>query len=871
MANRRPPHDPHADREAQKYDNPIPSREFIIELLEEAGEPLSRNQLTKMLDLETDDQLEALRRRLKAMERDGQLMLNRKRAYCLIDKMDLVRGRVQAHRDGFGFVVPDAGGEDYYLSSRQMSTVFDGDIVLCRGGGFDRRGKLEGVIVEVLERNTQQIVGRFANENGVMFVTPDNARINHDIFVIANDERPDLQPKVGQYVVVDIVSQPGWRTRPTGKIVEIMGDHMAAGMEIDVAIRTYDIPHVWPQEVIDEAANLADEPIESDKLGRIDLRKLPFVTIDGEDARDFDDAVYCQPEPSGGWRLWVAIADVSHYVGVDSPLDREAIVRGTSVYFPERVVPMLPEALSNGLCSLMPKVDRLCMVCEMTISADGKPTGHYFYEGLIHSAARLTYNKVGAMLAPEHAQHDELCERYSELLPDIKQLHNLYHALRAARKERGAIDFETTETRIVFGANRKIEEIVPVIRNDAHKLIEECMLAANVATATFLEQHDVDCLFRVHEGPTEEKLANLREFLGEQGLDLPGGDKPSPEDYQQVLGQLEGRADAHLIQTMLLRSLRQAVYQPQNEGHFGLNYSGYAHFTSPIRRYPDLLVHRAIRYIVRNQPSSKHVKTAESVQPLPKAQIYPYDMAALLGFGEQCSLAERRADEATRDVVAWLKCEYLEDRVGEKFKGVVSAVTSFGLFVELVDIYVEGLVHVSGLTSDYYHFDQAKQRLVGERTRTTFQLGDEVDVTVIRVSLDDKKIDLELAGVATGSNRRKRKDSKSFDDKKDASPRKRPAKKKAARDDKAASGNRPGKKSSSKPKAKAKKGGKKSTKAKSGNNSANNAGNNTARHVEQSSVSPATSKNNVAAKKSSMKKMTDAAKKIGKRWFGSKD
>lgn len=871
MANRRPPRDPHADREAKKYDNPIPSREFIIELLEKAGEPLTRNQLTQMLDLESDDQQEALRRRLKAMERDGQLMLNRKRAYCLIDKMDLVRGRVQAHRDGFGFVVPEAGGDDYYLSSRQMSTVFDGDIVLCRGGGFDRRGKLEGVIVEVLERHTHQIVGRFVNENGVMFVTPDNARINHDIFVVANDELPDLHPETGQYVVVDIVTQPGWRTRPTGRVVEIMGDHMAAGMEIDVAIRTYDIPNVWPQEVIDEAAAFADEPTEADKQGRIDLRDLPFVTIDGEDARDFDDAVYCQPDGSGGWRLWVAIADVSHYVAVDSPLDREAIIRGNSVYFPERVVPMLPEALSNGLCSLKPKVDRLCMVCEMTIDANGKPTGHSFYEGLIHSAARLTYTKVGAMLAPDHAQHDELCERYSALLPDINQLHNLYHALRAARKERGAIDFETTETRIVFGADRKIEEIVPVVRNDAHKLIEECMLSANVATAAFLEQHNVDCLFRVHEGPTEEKLDNLRQFLGEQGLELRGGAKPTPEDYQQVLGQIEGRVDAHLIQTMLLRSLRQAVYQPQNEGHFGLNYTGYAHFTSPIRRYPDLLVHRAIRYIVRNQPDSKHVKTAEGAAPLAKAHIYPYDMAALLGFGEQCSLAERRADEATRDVVAWLKCEYLEDRVGETFKGVVSAVTNFGLFVELVDVYVEGLVHVSGLTSDYYHFDQAKQRLVGERTRTTFQLGDEVDVTVIRVSLDDKKIDLELAGVATGSNRRKRKETKAAADKNETGPRKRPAKKKgsakANKDDKAGV-NKPAKKSSAKPKRKPRS----KPKAKRAN-SANAKASNNPQVSNKPKVASAetTAVNKGVAKKSSMKKMTDAAKKMGKRLFGSND
>jgi ribonuclease R len=484
---------------------------------------------------------------------------------------------------------------------------------------------------------------------------------------------------------------------------------------------------------------------------------MPFVTIDGEDARDFDDAVYCEAKKSGGWRLWVAIADVSHYVKVGSALDKEATQRGNSVYFPERVVPMLPEALSNGLCSLKPEVDRLCMVCEMTISGKGKLTGYKFFEGVMHSHARLTYTKVGAMLDPEHGKHEELCERYASILPHLQQLHGLYHALREQRQVRGAIDFETTETRIVFGPDRKIADIVPVVRNDAHKLIEECMLSANVAAAKFLEKHSLEALYRVHEGPTEERLKNLREFLGEQGLDLPGGDEPRPGDYQTVMAQIVDRPDAQIIQTMLLRSLRQAVYQPQNEGHFGLNYDGYAHFTSPIRRYPDLLVHRAIRFVVRSQPGHKTVRSVEGVEPILRKNIYPYDLQSLLVLGEQTSLTERRADDATRDVVAWLKCEYLQDRVGESFTGVVSAVTNFGLFVELKDVYVEGLVHVSSLASDYYRFDQAKQRLIGERTRTTFQLGDELTVSVVRVNLDDKKIDLELVDVKTGSNRSRRK------------------------------------------------------------------------------------------------------------------
>jgi ribonuclease R len=646
-------------------------------------------------------------------------------------------------------------------------------------------------------------VGRFAFENGLAFVIPDNTRVQHDIFVVP--EESDLKPESGQYVVVEILTQPEWHSKPTGKIIEIMGDHMSAGMEIDVAIRSHDIPHVWPEAVIAEAETLSDEPEDDDKLGRIDLRDLPFVTIDGEDARDFDDAVYCEAKKSGGWRLWVAIADVSHYVGVSSALDKEARNRGNSVYFPERVIPMLPEVLSNGLCSLKPEVDRLCMVCEMTISNSGELTGYKFFEGVMHSHARLTYTKVGAMLDPEHGKHEELCERYTKVLPHLQQLHGLYHALRGQRKVRGAIDFETTETRIVFGPDRKITDIIPVVRNDAHKLIEECMLSANVAAAKFLESHGLAALYRVHEGPTEERLKNLREFLGEQGLDLSGGDDPSPADYQTIMAQIVDRPDAKIIQTMLLRSLRQAVYQPQNEGHFGLNYDGYAHFTSPIRRYPDLLVHRGIRFIVRSQPGHKTVSSVEGVEPLPRKSIYPYEMQDLLVLGEQTSLTERRADDATRDVVAWLKCEYLQDRVGETFNSVVTAVTNFGLFVELKDVYVEGLVHVSSLASDYYHFDQAKQRLVGERTRTTFQLGDEITVKVLRVNLDDKKIDLELVDVATGSNSRKRKaqgaKKKEGDrSKKSKKPASKPANKPQSKSDEKPKKNKPRSSAKKKPK-----------------------------------------------------------------------
>jgi ribonuclease R len=518
---------------------------------------------------------------------------------------------------------------------------------------------------------------------------------------------------------------------------------MDPGMEIDVAIRSHDIPWEWPDEVVDEAGRLEAEPLEEDKQHRVDLRDLAFVTIDGEDARDFDDAVYCEKRRGGwrGWRLWVAIADVSHYVRPGSALDEEAAKRGNSVYFPERVVPMLPEALSNGLCSLKPEVDRLAMVCEMDISQKGNLEGYRFYESIIHSHARLTYTQVGEVL--EKGSHPEVDKRR---VPDLKRLHDLYKTLLGARDKRGAIDFDTVETRIIFDEQRKIEAIVPVVRNDAHKLIEECMLSANVAAARFFDEHKLPILFRVHEGPGEQKLENLRGFLGELGLDLRGGDEPTPSDYRELLAQVEGREDTSVIQTMLLRSLSQAVYQPENKGHFGLHYPAYAHFTSPIRRYADLLVHRGIRHVVRSKIKSKQVQRVKGAEAISVKQIFPYDERAMVVHGEHCSMTERRADDATRDVQAWLKCEYLQDHVGDEFDGVIAAVTSFGLFVELADLYIEGLVHISALPGDYYNFDAAKQRLVGERSGRSFQLGGKVEVQVARVDLDDKKIDLEMVG-----------------------------------------------------------------------------------------------------------------------------
>lgn len=736
-------HDPNAAAEAQKYENPVASREALLMLLENIGHPASHEQVCAHLGETDEERVEALRRRLIAMCRDGQLISNRRNQFAPLRKVDLVTGVVMGHRDGFGFVLRD-GADDVYLSNRQMSKVFHGDRVAVQILGKDRKGRPEGKIVEVLERNTQQIVGRYFDQAGVGVVQPDNKRVSNEVLV-PPEGRKGAQH--GQFVVVQITKQPQAGGLPMGEVIEVLGDHLAPGMEIEVAIRSHNIPSEWPDEVAVETKKLPDQVKDKDKKHRIDLRHLPFVTIDGEDARDFDDAVYVEKNRNtGGWRLFVAIADVSHYVQVHSALDKEAQLRGNSVYFPEFVVPMLPEKLSNGLCSLNPEVDRLVMVCEMTISKAGRISGYHFMEGIIHSHARLTYNKVWKML--EQPMTDEGLtwrEHYRDVVPHVDNLYSLFQLLREKREERGAMDFDSVETRIVFDSERKIQEIVPVQRNAAHMLIEECMLAANVCAADFLDRYSVPTLYRVHNGPSAEKLENLHSFLGEMGLTLAHGKDPSPKDYQQLLGQIHDRPDSHLIQTVLLRSLSQAVYQPENEGHFGLAYTAYAHFTSPIRRYPDLLVHRGIRSVIRSERECKHVKRADGARPLAHNKIYPYDTGAMVHMGENCSMTERRADDATRDVVDFLKCEYIQDRVGETFEGVITAVTGFGLFVELSDVYVEGLVHVSGLANDYYHFDPVKHRLVGERTRRSFRLGDKLWVRVTGVDLDDRKVDFELA------------------------------------------------------------------------------------------------------------------------------
>lgn len=719
--------DPFAERESQKYENPIPSREFILEYLAERGRPANQRQLEEELELTSPDEQEALRRRLIAMTRDGQLLKNRKGAYGPLESMELIAGRVIGHKDGFGFVEPDVGDEDLFLSPRQMRHVFHGDRVLARVSNVDTRGRREAMIVEVLERNTQQVVGRFHAESGVAFVESANQRITQDILIPPDDQN---NAQHGQMVVVAITDQPTPHTRPLGKIVEILGDHMAPGMEISVSIRNHDLPYIWSDDVLMEASRFAPHVTEDAIEGREDLRHLPFVTIDGDDAKDFDDAVYCVPREKGGWMLYVAIADVSHYVRPNTALDKEAYERGNSVYFPSRVIPMLPETLSNNLCSLMPNVDRLAMVCEMTIHPTGRIMKYQFSNAVFKSHARLTYNQVHAMI---EKNDQRMRERFTAHVPHLENLYELFRTLQKARKSRGAIDFDLPETKIVFGKDRKIEKIIPYERFDSHRVIEECMLCANICAARFLEKHEQPGLYRVHQGPTEEKLENLKKFLNEMGLSMPGHREPVPADYAHILRVIQDRPDAHMIQTMLLRSMSQAIYSPDNRGHFGLAYEAYAHFTSPIRRYPDLLVHRAIKQIlVHKKPST--------------------DQVALAKAGEHCSMTERRADDATNEVTDWLKCEFMMDKVGQEFSGIISGAMSFGVFVELAEIYVEGLVHISTLPDDYYQFDPIRHVLTGERAGRRFGLGDPIKILVARVDLDQREIDFVLAEGARDPN-----------------------------------------------------------------------------------------------------------------------
>jgi len=703
-------------------DAKAPERQEILALLDDHGRPLKHSDIVERLNVQSDDSREILRRRLKAMVRDGQLVKNRRGAYGLPSRMDLVPGRISAHPDGYGFVMPDDGESDLYLSPRQMRTVLHGDRVLASVVGVDARGRREGAVREILERAHSRVVGHFVEESGIALVVPDDRRINQDVLIPLSDT---AGARPGQVVVAEIVQQPLERKPPVGRIVEILGKSGAPGMATEIAIRNFDLPHEWPDGVEAEAGAFGETVPEDLKSGRRDLRELPLVTIDGADARDFDDAVYAERRKNG-WRLVVAIADVASYVTPASPLDQEAVNRATSVYFPGRVIPMLPEALSNGLCSLKPDEDRLSLVCDMSINEAGNVVRSRFDAAVIRSHARLTYDEVWQWIV---SGKSEIRPGMTEVSESLKDLYGLYRALRKARTRRGAIDFESTEVQFVFDERGAVDDIKPYERNDAHLLIEECMIAANVEAANFLLRQQIPGPFRSHEPPPADKLESLEQFLRGLGIKVPWRRKPTPRDFETVVQQTKGRDDRHLIMAVLLRAQSLATYQARNTGHFGLALTAYAHFTSPIRRYPDLLVHRAIHHLLQRKPAAQ----------------YPLGEDRMERLCEQCSHRSRRAEEAERDVNDRLKAFFMERHIGDEFEGQVTGVTSFGLFVELARNRVSGLVHITSLPNDYYHFDPVVHRLVGDRTGKVFQLAQKVRVKVMAVNVDERKIDFELA------------------------------------------------------------------------------------------------------------------------------
>ncbi len=709
------------DGKERRINAEAPSRKDILSLLEDSGRPLQRRDIVGRLKVVSDDSREILRRRLRAMERDGQLIKNRRNAYGLPARMDLVAGRISAHKDGYGFVMPDEGDGDLYLSPRQMRSVLHGDRVLASVIGIDGRGRKEGAVREILERAHEKVVGRFVEESGIALVVPDDPRINQDILVAVKDTSG---ARPGQVVVVELLQQPGERQPPVGRVIEILGKSGAPGMATEIAIRNFDLPHEWPDGVEQEAADFGEQVTEDMHQGRRDLRDLPLVTIDGADARDFDDAVFAQ-QRKNGWRLVVAIADVSSYVKPGSLLDDEAVNRATSVYFPGRVIPMLPEALSNGLCSLKPDVDRLCMVCDMSINDSGQVVRSRFDTAVMRSQARLTYEQVWEWLV---SGKPEIRPGAKEVSASLKDLYGLYKALRKARTKRGAIDFESTEVQFRFDERGSVADIVPYERNDAHMIIEECMITANVEAANFLLRQQIPAPFRAHEPPQPDRLESLEQFLRGLGIRVPWKSRPEPRDFENIVQQIKGREDQPLIMAVLLRAQSLATYQAVNTGHFGLALKAYAHFTSPIRRYPDLLVHRAIRHVIEQRGRKG----------------YPWSPEQMGKLSEQCSHRSRRAEEAERDVNERLKAYFMEQHIGDVFKGQVTGVTSFGMFVELSRNHVSGLIHITSLPNDYYHFDPVVHRLTGDRTGKVYQLAQKVQVKVMAVNVDERKIDFEL-------------------------------------------------------------------------------------------------------------------------------
>lgn len=739
--------DPYLERELQRYINPLPSREWILKILEKIGIPVNTSVLAKKLSI-TPEEKAFFERRLNAMARDGQVLINRRGAVCVADKLALVKCRVEVHKDDFGFAVPlnPADGHDFVLYARQMLGLMNGDIVTVRPIGLDRKGRREGQVLDIIERANKDVVGRLKLEHGVALLIPEDKRLGASIV---------LQPhsvgkaKAGQVVVAKIESYPDATQAAVARVTEILGDYADSGMEIEIAVRKHHLPHQFSPACLQQAQKIPDQVKAADYKNRVDLRDLPLITIDGETARDFDDAVYAEKK-GRNYRLVVAIADVSHYVKPDDAIDTDALERATSVYFPRRVIPMLPEKLSNGICSLNPNVERLCMVCDMEITYAGNIKSYQFYPAVMRSHARLTYTQTWDWISND--QFDDPLKQH------VLNLYHVYQILLKKRQQRGAMEFDTVETQMIFNKLGKIERIIPVKRNEAHRLIEECMLAANVCAAEFLHKHKHPALYRNHAGPTADRLNNLREQLGLLGLQLQGGDKPTPKDYAHLFEEIKTRPDRQIIEVMMLRSMQQAVYEPHNIGHFGLAYPAYTHFTSPIRRYPDLTVHRAIKAVLNHTT---------------------YQPKSWQDLGIWCSQAERKADNASRDVDNWLKTYYMRDKIGEVFSGTISGMANFGLFVTLDDIYIDGMVHISDLGEDYFNYHPELMAIIGERSGIRFKLGDKVTVRVARADLDHSRIDLTL--LSSNSKTKRNKTKKSTQIKTESSNKKRSGKSRTRR------------------------------------------------------------------------------------------
>jgi len=713
------------DRPERRYTHQIPSRDDISAMMEKAGRPLALEAVGAEFEIRGEQHQRALEQRLKAMVRDGQLIRNRASEFCLTRHLDLVAGAVQAHRDGFGFLKPDDGSSDIYMPGREMRLLWDGDRVAVRTSE-SARGR-EGHVVEILARGKTTLVGQFRRERGIDSVV-ENGDMRTEVLIGRGDSGA---AKPGDIVQVEILEHPTVRSQAIGRVVEVVGQADEAGIETEVAMLAHGIPHDWPEAALAEARAYPSQVTAKAKEGREDLRSVPLVTIDGADAKDFDDAVYCEPR-DGGWRLIVAIADVSHYVEPDTALDREARARGTSVYFPDRVVPMLPEELSNGLCSLNPNVDRLCFACEMIVSTRGGVVRSRFFEGLMKSSARLTYAESAELLATPHPRG-----KHAELKPALEHLNDVYKVFARARHRRGAIDFDMPETKIILDANGKVATVHAVERVVTHKIIEECMIAANVESAKKMLKARIPGLYRVHEGPDQDRLDELVLFLKSFGHKLNSPAKISPKEINQLIERVVGRPEAELIETVVLRSMKQARYQPPNLGHFGLALDAYAHFTSPIRRYPDLLVHRAIKWLNKKNA----------------VKGYRYASSEMEQLGEHCSRTERRADDAVREVAERLKCIYLKDHVGETFDVIVSGVMPFGLFVRMPQLQADGLIHVTALPPDYYHRDPTGTMLSGEKSGTVYRLTDAIRVRLVAVNVDERKIDFVPADAAPAATR----------------------------------------------------------------------------------------------------------------------